>query len=322
MSIIATIERMLWFDEQVKSGSYPNARKLAEKFEISDKTARRCIDAMRDRFYAPLEYDPVRRGYFYTEKTPWLPDLGIRQEEVLSLMLARDLLSDTAEGMIGIAVGRFAEKLIDRTRTAGLPGRRVNQLFSSAFTGHEPVSRISFRQAVHCLLFSRRLHFRYLSPGRNQTTRRDVEPHHLQYYMGSWVLIAFCRMRRGWRKFYLSRMAGLRPLPETFVRRPENEWKRLLDRAYGVFQGGEEVEVVLRFTPFRARWVKEQVWHPDQILRTMVDGGIEMRVPVSDFREIKMKILSFGADVAVISPKTLKQEIAREVEKMVRIHAG
>lgn len=37
-------ERYYWFHGQVKAGQYPNAKKLSEKFEISQKQAQRGIE--------------------------------------------------------------------------------------------------------------------------------------------------------------------------------------------------------------------------------------------------------------------------------------
>ncbi|HHK60185.1 MAG TPA: hypothetical protein ENJ73_00480 [Desulfobacterales bacterium] len=34
-------ERYLWFEAEIKKNRYPNARTLAEQFEISERTARR-----------------------------------------------------------------------------------------------------------------------------------------------------------------------------------------------------------------------------------------------------------------------------------------
>jgi predicted DNA-binding transcriptional regulator YafY len=46
-------ERFLWFHNQVKAEKYPNSRILAEKFELSQKTAQRDIEFIRNRLYAP-----------------------------------------------------------------------------------------------------------------------------------------------------------------------------------------------------------------------------------------------------------------------------
>ena len=48
------LERFLWFQNEIKNGKYPNTKTLAEKFEITRKTAQRDIDFMRDRLNAPL----------------------------------------------------------------------------------------------------------------------------------------------------------------------------------------------------------------------------------------------------------------------------
>ena len=50
------LERFIWFDNETRHGHYPNAFKLAAKFEISTKTAQRSIDYFRDRLQAPLAY--------------------------------------------------------------------------------------------------------------------------------------------------------------------------------------------------------------------------------------------------------------------------
>jgi len=39
-----SLERYYWFDNQVRSGRFPNANTLAERFEVSSKTAQRSID--------------------------------------------------------------------------------------------------------------------------------------------------------------------------------------------------------------------------------------------------------------------------------------
>jgi predicted DNA-binding transcriptional regulator YafY len=50
------------------------------------------------------------------------------------------------------------------------------------------------------------------------------------------------------------------------------------------------------------------------------DGSIEMTFPVADFREVKLKILQFGADVEVVGPEDLRQEIAEEISRMAEIY--
>jgi predicted DNA-binding transcriptional regulator YafY len=319
---VATLERMIWFDDQVRRNRHPNASTLAEKFELSIKTAQRCIDAMRDRLNAPLEYNHCKKGWVYTNDSFQLPHFQVNPEEILAILLARNLLSKTAGGIISHAIGRFIEKLLVETGAIGLNAENIDRLFSATWTGHAPVQADVFRKAVQALLTSKLLSFTYASPVKDETSERTAEPHHLQYYMASWVLIAFCLDRNEWRKFYLSRMDQVQLLDAPFIPKPITEWENQVEGAFGIFQGKVTVTVVLHFSPFRARWIREQMWHPDQEMIPLADGGLELRLPVADFREIKMKILQFGADVTVVEPEELKKEIGEEIGKMGRLYPG
>ena len=61
MSSKVIYERFLGFHTRVKGRKYPNTRSLAEKFEISQKTAQRDSTFMRDRLGALFYYLPQRR---------------------------------------------------------------------------------------------------------------------------------------------------------------------------------------------------------------------------------------------------------------------
>jgi predicted DNA-binding transcriptional regulator YafY len=245
-----------------------------------------------------------------------MPYLPASQQEILCLLLAREVLSQSAQGYIGREIGNLLDRMGAIGRLSGLTPQIAESAFSATWVGHAPAQEEVFRQTAFALLKRRLIRFAYKSPATDKLTQRTVEPHHLQHYMASWVLTAWCRHRRDWRKFYLSRMTDLQVLAQDFEPRPESQWRPLLDGTFGLFQGGPAVPVTLRFCPFRARWIKQQQWHPDQCLTEQPDGCLDMTLPVTDFREIKMQILQFGADVEVISPEALKQEVMDEIDKM------
>lgn len=93
---------------------------------------------------------------------------------------------------------------------------------------------------------------------------RTVEPHHLVNYMGNWHLIAFCHLRDAWGDFLLGRMAKCQMENTEFLIRDRNEWQPFLQNTFGIYQNNASFDVVLRFTPERSPWVKEEVWHEGQ----------------------------------------------------------
>lgn len=320
MAVFPQIERFYWFQDRLRESRFPNALDLAQRFEISHKTAQRDIRNLRDRIGAPIAYDPRRKGYYFTEQFE-LSQLPATQEEILALLIARRLLSGTAGGFVSRAFQAFGRKLRNTAAALGIDNARMEEAFSSSRHGYSRTPDNTFKDMVRALIGCRMAEIDYHSPDSDSNTVRIIEPHHLQHYMGSWVLIAYCRLREDWRKFYLSRMDGLKLIPATFAPRPREQWTHLLEEAFGIFQGGDSILVTLRFSPFRARWVREQIWHASQEIRSTQDGGLTLSFPVTDFREVKMMILQFGADVEVLAPAALRDEIAQEVSRMAAMYA-
>lgn len=313
-------ERYYWFDNQIRVGTFPNASTLAEKYECCDKTAQRAIDYMRDRLHAPLKYDSVQHGYHYTDNSFELPSLQVSQEELLAILLAQNILSSSAGGSISALINRFGKRLFVKMGDLGLDEKWLEEAFSATWNEYAPAEGQVFQRVTKALLESRVLEFSYTSPREKQPTVRSVEPHHLQHYMGSWTMIGFCRLRNGWRRFMLSRMTELVPTNEMFKPRPKSEWADQVGGGFGIFQGSKLIPVTLRFNPFRAAWIKEQVWHPKQTIKVRPDGRLDLTFPVCEFHEVKMKILQFGGDVEVLEPFELRYEISEEIEKMKNVY--
>lgn len=62
------IERLSKIHEMIKSGNFPNSNDFANETESSAATISRDIEYMRDRMNAPIKYDYVQKGFFYTKK--------------------------------------------------------------------------------------------------------------------------------------------------------------------------------------------------------------------------------------------------------------
>ncbi len=314
--------RYHWFDQQIRRGRFPNAPALAAEFGISERTAGRAIEAMRVEFDAPLHYVHARRGYTYLDDQYQLPPLWLTQEEIFAVLLARNLLSCCADGLISQAIASLNRKLLRQIADRGLEADQFDQLFSATWPGYAPAPAEVFRPAAKALLEQRLFAFDYSSPldQNGNCHPRLVEPHHLQHYLGNWVLLARCRKRCDWRKFVLSRMQNPQINEETFTPRPRHEWLPHLEGAYGIFQGGRTETAIIRFAPARAPWIKEQLWHPDQSQEETPDGGLLLTLPVADYREIKLRLLQFGAEAEVLQPPGLRDEIAREAQALAELY--
>ncbi len=310
------IHRYQWFDRQVRSEQFPNASSLAEKFEISKKTAQRNIESLRDRLEAPLEYDSSRKGYYYSDTNFQLAAPDITQEELLAILVAQNVLTLSAGGVISQKIKSFARKLFGSPEMLGLDQRKLNDSFSSNWNAYAPAQGPVFQHALRALIENRIFEFIYRSPKSSEPVQRTIEPHHLQHYMGTWILIGYCCLRNDWRKFFLSRMSDVKVRTQTFVQRPKSQWKSQLEGGFGIFQGTDQQLIRLKFNSFRAPWIREQVWHEEQHMDMLPCGGLLLTFPACHLHEVKMKVLQFGADVEVVEPLALRAEIEEEAIKL------
>jgi predicted DNA-binding transcriptional regulator YafY len=315
-------ERFFWFHEQIKAGKYPNAQHLAEEFEITGRTAQRDIEFMRDRFNAPLEYDFRRRGYRYADDSFEIPGHWISETNILSLAFSVRLASTIPDPALKDDLCRLIDRVTGATGKKGTSClNRLTEKISVKNIEYARVDTEIFRQVAEALFDDRALHITYHSPHTADTSTRTIQPLHLMHYMGSWHLLAWCTHRQEIRDFAVARIRKITPAKET-IRLPEDlpPIKDYTRRHFGIMQGDEATEVILRFSPKIAPWITEQIWHPRQQTGTDPDGSLLLTFPAADFRELVKIILSHGAEVQVVEPPELRMLVQQEIDRMTKIY--
>jgi predicted DNA-binding transcriptional regulator YafY len=315
-------ERYYWFHGQIKAGQYPNAKKLSEKFEISQKQAQREIEFMRDRLYAPFFYNPGPKGYEYEDDSYELPPIWFKEDELLALCLALRLASTLPDNRLKRSLYELLEKFLSFRFLDSPPSLPdIKEKVSVKNVEYYKVDESVFHKVMESLFRDEPLKISYYTPHKNETSERIIQPLHLLCYMGSWHLIAFCTLKKELRDFALSRMLAIESSPET-VKLPDglSHVRDYIRKNFGVMTGGKSIEVCLKFNPEVASWVSEQVWYSGQEVSLNKDGGICLRFPVADFREVRREILKYGSSVEVLSPEELREEIKNEISKMSKIY--
>jgi predicted DNA-binding transcriptional regulator YafY len=202
--------------------------------------------------------------------------------------------------------------------------RNLEELTEKISVKNIEYSRVNeklFSIIVNALFNNRSLAIAYYSPHSDKSSQRTILPLHLMQYMGNWHVIAFCALRKDIRDFALSRIKYVSHGEEKINPSVKiSSIKEYTRKQFGIIQRGKSVDVRLRFSPSISAWMKEQIWHPEQKVQHKKDGSLIMEFPVADFRELKRRILSYGADVKVIAPKGLAREIQKELDRMNQLY--
>ncbi len=133
-------------------------------------------------------------------------------------------------------------------------------------------------------------------------------------------LIGFDEARGATRTFKIERIREASLTPDRFEPPPPGQVEDALSRAWEIIADQDEVEVVLRFSPVVARRVAEATWHPTQRCEPEEDGSMLWRAVVAGTLEIRTWILGWGADVEVLAPQALRDEVAGIVRAAAAVY--
>ena len=313
--------RLYWIDAQIRAGRFPNARAVAAYFHITPRAAykdRLCL--LRD-LGAPLATDEARGGWYYTDPTYLLPFLALAEREATALRQALLAAQEYLDASAAETVSFLLEHL-----SAYMPAQGPQYELVRGALAPTAASTVSAELLEACRVANRnrqKLWLRYYAAHRDTETVRTVQPHYLLHFRGETYLIAWCEWREGFRDFYLGRVREWRLLPEdcAFVRRPEFDLDAYLRQSLHLQRGQEQVTVRARFSAYQARWVRERQYHSSQQIEELPDGGLILTVQVAGIEEVKRWLMGYGADVEVLEPAALREQIRREIEILQKIYA-
>lgn len=306
------IDRLLGYLLILQGRSLVRAQDLARRFEISERTVYRDMEALGE-VGVPIVGMPGEGYQLLPGYT--LPPIMFSETEARALSLAVAMLSGlTANG----ATQQAAQAALEKIR-AVLPKATLAQVEALAtILGFYAVARppldlddpkfVRLQQAIQA---QRVIQIRYHALHDNQVTERTVEPLHLAYLDNAWVLTAYCHLRQGQRNFRLDRIDRLTVTTTTFAHRVREPAERT---------GGDE-RITVRFDAAVVRWVRENQHftfrHADP---SAADGSVLMHYQVTSFGQISGWLLSWGAQVEVLAPLALRTHLLQTAIQMAERH--
>ncbi len=289
-------------------GATPDA--VAGFVGMSRRTVYRDLQALEAEIGIPLWSEDGKWGVV---PGAFLPPLRLTLDEAVAFFLAARLTAqfadrydpDTGAAFQKLAeilppvVAQHLERTVDVLASRPLDERLARHLRSLARAWAEHrVVELTYDVATY-------------SPGR-PPRRARVRPYLLEASATTRALylMGFDESRGAVRTFRLQRILDLTLTLDTFEPPDPALVQEGLERAWGVIADQEEVQVELRFDPGIASLVTETTWHPAQQVVCQPDGSVLWRCRVPGTLEIRRWIMEWGAQVEVLAPPELRDEVA------------
>jgi predicted DNA-binding transcriptional regulator YafY len=308
---MSLLERIYYFHARIENNRFPNSGDLVREFEVSSATAHRDIAYLRDRLLAPLDFSQKNNGYCYTEEGFRLPF-----EDTPRLILLLGMLQKMANET-GLTELPELQKLQNKLKElVSTDNQDIDDLVHCEWVETEPVEAKVFADVLSGLLNSTSLRITYRAP-TDKASERLIDPLKLVNYQGRWYILAWCCLRESRRMFHLARIIKTETTntKTNHTLFPDDDW---LSGSFGIFKGdpSDRYTAQILFTETAADIVRYQHWHPKQNISETKEGLV-LSLPVTDDRELLMKILQFGHQARILQPEKLKQKIQSEIEKMI-----
>lgn len=285
---------------------------LMDELGCSQATLYRLVAELRDNLGAPLEQDEDNRGYFYDRSLAGsfeLPGLWISPEELQALLTARHVLGNVQPGLLVEELDGVQQRINQLLDRQGLDFAAQPERIQIRHDAGRPVPGELFENVLKALFQRRRLALTYHGRRRDDISQREVSPQRLIAYRDRWYLAAWCHQADDFRSFALERIRDMALAEGEALELPAEEISRHFDQSFGIFSGPASHHAQLRFSPEAARWAADEVWHPDQSGQWLDDGRFELCFPFGHQRELLMSILSYGDDVEVVAPDSLREAV-------------
>jgi len=315
------LARLLELDRRIRAGEYPNCLSFSADWEVSQKTAQRDIDYLRDQLGAPIEYDRERKGFYYTDRSWFLPALSLSEGDLFKLLVA----SRALEQYEGTPVARDLERIY--SRIAELMPERISvrpelvfSRFSFTTPPAKPVSEKAWVAVVRGLQNQRTVRIRYRPFDAAQSVKPKwsrINPYHVANLQGEWYVFAVHAGHTDVRQFSMARIDDAALTDQAFDVPSDFDAHALLAGAFGRYAGGgKALRVRLLFSADIAEWITERQWHAGQKLKRLKNGDIELSFPAKGLYEVQRWVLSWGRHVRVRGPLELRRMVEDEIRQM------
>lgn len=308
------IDRLTAILIHLQSKRIVRAEEIANRFEISVRTVYRDVKALMEAG-VPIGSE-AGTGYFIVDGYH-LPPVMFSQEEAGAMMMA----------------GKLVEQMTDQSVRTAFDGAlmKIKAVLNEAQKDHLeslqdhievlkprmslPAQKGYFLSDLQKAVVNKQvIQLSYSSNHQNELTRREIEPIGLFYYSSAWHLIAWCRLRNGFRDFRCDRIKELKPTDVIFEPRSISTMQEYFN---SLQQANVEMQsATVLFEKKEAMYVSNSKHYFGFISEEEVEGQLRMKFLTADMQLLARWLLSYGKGVEIESPDELKNIIQGLVEEL------
>lgn len=264
---------------------------------------------------APIGYSKKLKGYYYT--APFSITIPIDNEDIQRLELAEQILTQYQNIPYFSQFAAAIDKVIRIVKEVKETDDKANHSFIlfekiPNVLGYEYLDPI-----LNAIKSEQPISVTYKKFDGNSSFTVIVHPYFVKEFHNRWYFVGHCESGKGLRTYALDRIKEIVTTTTPYIKNkdivPEDYFKDCI----GIdIQHKDIVKVVLAFSPRQSNYVRTQDIHRSQQKIKDDKDGVHIQLNLMINYELIMLILSYGAEVRVLEPVSLANQI-KEISKNV-----
>ena len=279
-----------------------SARTLASRFSISVRSVQRYVDAI-SLANIPIIADTGRYGGYYIAESYKITDGFMTKAEFEAIISAANAFNEKlGDKNLTSAIDKLQSVYRPNSATTDLKAGNFLIDFSNWNGSDNTKELISIME--NAIEKERTVSVKYVDRNGKPSVR-EVEPHLIVMKQGLWYVYAYCRTRKGFRTFKISRISYAHMTENPFKKREFDP--SALTNTNG-FDNEQSVFVDLEIDKNAVAEVEEWLGVESVYTNTRGKFAASCKLPLDEW--LISKITGFGGRVKVLAPEELKKEVS------------
>jgi predicted DNA-binding transcriptional regulator YafY len=307
------LEILLW---QHPSGL--EVKEIARKCKISERTVYRDLATLESELEVPIWEDGSKRGI---AEGYFLPPIAFTQAEATNIFLAVRKMQYFSPLCNSSVASTFMK--LNTIVPSFLKSQIQKTIDHMERLPRDERKAGNFDKLIQAWLSRHPVTIRYQEIYGEQPYETTIEPYFLEPSARNRAnyVIGFCREKKTICTFIIDRILGEVKLEKEFFEIPADfDIDEYLSSAWGAFADQKVETVKLRFSKRISKALKETKFHESEIMELQEDGSLLVTLKINNTGDFQAWIMSWGKDVEVLEPETLRNKMVEVVRSLVDIY--
>ncbi len=304
-------------------------QELSDELEVTERTIRRDIRKLREAGF-PIEAEAMSQEEHGVKR--WRlalgngyqsgPPLHFNFDEIAALALGQEFLEPLAGTCFGDGMRHAIRKIRATLSDAALAylQKLAETVHRTTFGSGDYTAKAEIIDTLMTSIEDRRvLLITYQSMNATEPVTYEIYPYGLVSHRDALYVVAFAPNHQELRHYKVDRIESVELWEIRFPKPADFDLEAHLSGTLGIYRSdGSPRRIRLRFAPGVSRHIQEHHWHDSQQMTPQPDGSLLLELHLSAVEELKTWVLGFGADVQVLEPDSLREQIAEELQRALQ----